>query len=141
MKRSPLARKRAKPRRTRPELFNVVGADLCTKRKARIEDRSYLAWVRTRPCVYVGARDVQRLWPCSGPTEPDHESMGRGKGTKADDDRSYPICHRHHMDRHGLCGPFKGWVRDQLRAWIAARIDEAQAKYEESFYGQSIPVA
>lgn len=55
----------------------------------RTENREYLDWVKSQPCV-VGHG-------CYGPTDPDHlKTVGSG-GT---DYSAIPMCRKHHTDRH-----------------------------------------
>lgn len=131
MKRSPLRRKtRLSPKRA------------AVRRSSRVLDEAYLAWVRLQPCsisrwidrneghVCPSTRFYGSSFTCSGPTDPDHKRQGVGAGKRASDRDAWPVCRRHHGDRHALTGVFKGWTREQMREFIDARIAEANAAYE-----------
>lgn len=51
----------------------------------------YLAYVRTLPCLYCGARSEAHHWAPMG-------IAGKGTATKHDDWASVPLCHEHHME-------------------------------------------
>lgn len=132
MKRSPLRRKtRLSPKRA------------TVRRSSRVLEEAYLAWVRLQPCAVRAflapawesekgfrAAIAAALLSCSGPTDPDHKRQGVGAGKRASDRDAWPVCRRHHDDRHALTGVFKGWTREQMREFIDARIAEANAAYE-----------
>lgn len=121
MKRSPLRRKSALARRSR-----IAQVRAKARRSSRVRDEAYLAWVRQQPCR-VGAAGVPG---CLGPIDPDHKRAGVGAGTKASDRDAWPVCRKHHDDRHAMRGPFTFMTKEQLRAFIDARIAEANAAYE-----------
>lgn len=142
MKRSPLRRKTplraiaerdTKPAKSRKRLPARRATE---RRSSRVLDDAYLAWVRLQPCavgflIGIAHRSLAfKLYPCSGPTDPDHKRQGVGAGKRASDRDAWPVCRRHHDDRHALAGVFKGWTRDQMRAFITVRIAEANAAYE-----------
>lgn len=130
MKRSPLRHKtRLSPKRP------------TVRRSSRVIDDAYLAWVRMQPCAARAAMEtpfnagflsssMALNARCFGPIGPDHKRQGVGAGKRASDRDAWPVCRRHHDDRHALAGVFKGWTRDQMRAFITVRIAEANAAYE-----------
>ena len=75
---------------------------------------------RRLPCC---ARD---LGPCWGRIEADHAGP-RPLGRKCSDDETIPLCSGHHRARTDLAGPFRGWGREQMRAWLDAQIEQTQA--------------
>lgn len=116
MKRSPLKRKtRLKPRRE------------TARRSTRIVDTDYLNFLRGSVCAV--AQKLLHGRDCAGVTEPDHERHGVGGGRRADDERAYPICSKHHGEIHALNGFAKGWRKEQLRAFRVEQIDLAHRAY------------
>jgi hypothetical protein len=82
------------------------------------EDARYLEWVRTLPCCR-----------CARPprSHPHHKTVP-GIARKAHDHDAMPLCPLCHHDFHALCGPFKGWTRDQLRLWQELHVGTTQAR-------------
>ena len=83
-----------------------------------------LDWIRAQPCCAPGNR---RAFPRFGRVCAHHSTYDRALSRKTSNDQTMPLCCRHHGDFHGLTGAFKGWVRDQLRAWQS----EQAARYQE----------
>lgn len=56
----------------------------------------------------------------------------RGIGQKADDKDAFPLCPRrcHVPGLHALAGPFKGWEKEQLRAWQDEQVALHRERYE-----------
>lgn len=80
MKRSPMPKKRATPRREGPPAPRI--------KPGRVEDPKHLARVRSLPCVVCGA---------APPNEAHHPREGQGMGQKAGDYQAIslcPACHR-----------------------------------------------
>lgn len=77
-------------------------------RRGRERDESHLAFIRTLRC---SACDREP------PSHAHHETSGRGMGQKADDWRAFALCLECHDDFHGGRCRFKGWDKDQRRAW------------------------
>ncbi len=69
--RTPIKRKRAKPRR------------------GRLRDPKYMAWISTLHCIVCGRCQMH-------PTEVAHVGV-RGIGQKCSDRETLPICERHHQ--------------------------------------------
>lgn len=84
------------------------------KRKPVGRDPKWLAWVRTFPCCKCGR---------PGPSEAHHTTFGRGKGQKAPDRESMPLCLRCHHGLHSVSGEFKGFNQEQLRAWQGEQVE------------------
>lgn len=104
-----LSRKtRLKPKRAKP-------------RRGRLVDDAYRAWVATLPCARCSRASSPR-WP----NHAHHNTFGRGKGQKTNDTQCLPLCHLHHGELHALNGAFKGWTRDELRAWQAEQVAYTQ---------------
>ena len=98
-----------------------------SRRSSRVMDPAYLAFLREDSCGV--ARSLGYDGDCSGPMDPEHERQGVGMGQKADDARAWSCCRKHHDERHALSGFFKGWLRPQLRTFIAGQIDISRARY------------
>lgn len=111
LKRSALARKtRLRQKRAKP------------RRSSRVRDPAHLEFVRRLPCCLCNR----------GPrSEPHHDTEKRGMGQKADDTRTIPMCHRHHMDAQSYAGPFKGWDKYRMRAWFEEQLARVMAAKEE----------
>ena len=70
---------------------------------------SHLAFVRSLPCANCGRPP---------PSEAHHSTAHRqGKGTKADDLDTFPLCTKCHRDFHDARGSFRSWGKDKRRAW------------------------
>lgn len=59
---------------------------------------------------------------CARPVEADHAGR-RALSRKCPDDETIPLCGQHHHDRGHFTGPFKGWTRAQMRAWLDRQIE------------------
>lgn len=68
-------------------------------------DHDYRDWIHRQPCV-VCSRLPE---PQTTRTEMHHHTRRRGKGQKADDKDSFPLCTYHHRCFHDACGCFKTW--------------------------------
>ena len=92
------------------------------------EDPTYLSWLRRQPCSAPGEPH-----PGGDPHHATHldNGGGVGMGMRGHDHRAIPLCRKHHMEIHSLGGPFRGWLRDHVRAWVDARIEESRARYEK----------
>ena len=109
-RKTPLKRKRSKPRRSE-----------------RQRDFVFLAWVHTQECRV--ARQAASAFDCDGPIEADHAGK-RPMGRKADDDTCIPLCRGHHVGRHAVRGMwFEGFTRAEMRQWL----DDAIAETREDF--------
>ena len=84
------------------------------------EDPDYLAWVRRQRCAVPG---------CESSSEAHHPRHDVGLGLRAHDHRAIPLCHQHHAELHGLCGYFKGWSREQVRAFCERESAATRARY------------
>ena len=106
--RKPMAR--GKPMRRRPTPRNPISP----------EDRARLDWLHTLPCCAPIPHNC-------GPIEVHHDTQDRARGKKTGHASGMPVCHAAHMDFHATAGPFKGWKRDDLRAWQTAMVTRYQA--------------
>jgi hypothetical protein len=70
------------------------------KKSGRIEDKPYLEWIRSLPCVITGTYPVEAAHISFA--EPKYGKLGRGKGTKEDDKWAIPMAHASHMRSHDL---------------------------------------
>lgn len=112
MKRSPLKRRRAKPRRSK-----------------RMRDVEHLLLVKQLPCcrpVVCRGGELRKQqtdeWErCEGPIEADHAGR-RPLGRKCSDDETIPLCRRHHRDRTDLRGVFAGFDAWCMRQWLDRQI-------------------
>jgi hypothetical protein len=86
----------------------------------RVHRREHLLAVKRLPCCAPGAPVG-----CEGVIEADHVGR-RGVGQKCDDRETIPLCTRHHAERHALAGPFRGFDRERMRAWLSAQLKETQ---------------
>lgn len=89
------------------------------RRSSRVRDGEWLLAVKRLPCCAPGAPRS-----CEGQVEADHAGT-RGLGQKCSDRQTIPLCSRHHRDRHGLTGPFRGWSAAYMRGWLDVKTDEA----------------
>jgi hypothetical protein len=113
------------------------------------ESPDYVAWVRQQPCA---------LQPCVAPSECHHSTSGstlgedeapsgkrlggrRGKGERAHDDQSFPLCARHHRQFHDHKGPFAGWSKAERRAWQDEQVRLHRDRYHAHLEKHPPPVA
>lgn len=84
-----------------------------------MKDLKRLAFIRTLPCAKCGKH---------GQSEAHHSTAhGRGKAQKASDAHAFPLCggpEGCHAAFHSLRGHFKGWVKEDLRLWQRAMVDQ-----------------
>lgn len=123
MKRSPLRRKtplvRRKPMR-RGRRRNSYA------RRERFVP--YMLFVRSLPCA-VWSSELD-LYSCEGSIQADHAGP-RPFGRKCSDHETIPLCEYHHRCRAGISGPFEGWGREGMRAWVAHIIVRVQLTWAE----------
>jgi hypothetical protein len=110
--------RRSKPMRQRSRKPRDRGA---------LDDPAYLTYLRAQPCRAPG------LPPHQGgdPHHARHQADGRGVGAglKSRDHRAISLCREHHADIHALAGPFKGWDKARVHAWVEVQIAEQRADY------------
>lgn len=139
MKRSPMLRRtplKAKTplARTSRLLTTKPLARVSTLRRTRLVSRikvrtaeqgadpEFKAFVQQQPCCACGALP---------PSHAHHETLGgRGKSQKAHDRRSLPFCFKDHDDFHLIRGRFKGWSREQRKAFQELEIERLQAIWD-----------
>jgi hypothetical protein len=92
------------------------------KPRGRARDTTYLLWVKTLRCSARGVPGHE----CAGVIEADHAGR-RPLGRKCDDDQAVPHCALAHRQRESFAGPFRGWTRERMRAYLDAAIEETQA--------------
>jgi hypothetical protein len=98
------------------------------RRSPQQKDEAYLAWIRTLPCCCP-----QGPAHAGGdPHHPRHELVGGsiGAGLKADDWRAVPLSREHHTCIDELSGPFKGWTKPQVHAWLDETAKVLRARYQ-----------
>jgi hypothetical protein len=83
------------------------------RRKGRVPDKQYLAWIHTQPCLCRGPG-------CRGRIHAHHSGL-RGLGQKADDRTALPLCSAHHQN-----GPDALHVLGK-RFWLRHKIDRDAA--------------
>lgn len=86
------------------------------------EDPDYLEWIRRQPCCVPG---------CGKAAEAHHPRHAVGLAQRAHDHRAIPLCPEHHgAGIHRLTsGFFKGWSREQVRAFC----DREGARFRERY--------
>jgi hypothetical protein len=88
-------------------------------RKQSPEDRRYLSWVRTLPCL-LGPEG------CLGRTHAHHAIHLSQGGTDRD---VVPLCVTHHGNWHGLHGAFRTFTKLDREQWSANAIAQTRARY------------
>ena len=119
MKQTPLKRRS----QLRPKRWGIK-----PRRPRRLDkpqsDPARLAWVREQVCT-LGAQG----YICGGRTEAAHEGRKPGLALKCPDAQTIPLCQTHHRQWTDHTGVFKGWTKEQRRAWAEERIAETTARY------------
>ena len=115
------------------------GHRLRARRPRRLDsedaDSARLGWVVLQPCLLLSHQPNHRCWNRNRlkngelRNEACHEGKTPGMSMRAPDDEAVPMCSKAHgwWTRHR--GFFKGWTREQRRAWMDDRIAETQARY------------
>jgi hypothetical protein len=93
-----------------------------TKYAKRERAFEFMLFVKRLPCCACAIAPDSK---CNGPVEADHAGR-RGIGQKASDFTCIPLCSKHHRERHGFCGAFKGWDQEKMRGWLEQRIGITQ---------------
>ncbi len=86
------------------------------RRPRRGDDKAYLAWLRTLPCVSCGR---------APPSEASHVTINlgiRGIGLKTPDRHAVPHCRSCHLSWDQRTGKFSGWTKERryarANAWV-----------------------
>lgn len=107
--------KRSYIRRTKP---------MPRRRKAAPPKGPYRLWLERQPCRHCNRETYGGV----------HHKNGAGWALRSDDDDGIPMCGtgttQCHGDFHGLCGGFRGWVKQQLRDWQDEAIRDLHALYD-----------
>ena len=99
------------------------------RRSGREIDPAFMAWVRRQPCsVRLDPPDPNRLTPCTGRLEADHQGARPG-GRKSNDWECVPMCKYHHEERTNHFGAFRDMKQAGLREWRARQITRTLAEY------------
>ncbi len=61
--------------------------------------------------------------PCSLELDIHHDTGRRGMGQKSSDERTFPLCHKHHMDFHAARGIFRDWDKVRRHAWQDRQVE------------------
>lgn len=103
-----------------------LGRSWIKRKRPRVRDDAdpkYRAWLRRQPCAVPGC--IARRCHAHH-----HSLMESGTSKKCADRFSFSLCVRHHVPGlHSLAGFFKGWTREQLKAWQ----DEMCARYRAAY--------
>lgn len=91
----------------------MAGENLLAVQLLFMPNPGHLDFIRTQPCC----RYVPFVQDCSGPTQAHHHTGGRGRGQKSEDERSMPLCSKHHREFHSATGAFGGWRKTERREW------------------------
>ncbi len=85
----------------------------------RIRDAKYLAWIRTRPCIFLACPD-------GPPSEAHHvKPKGGGKmGSKPNDRRSVPVCRKHHELAEANPDSYRTWFERSAIPTLSQIYDE-----------------
>lgn len=70
------------------------------KNSGRVEDKDYLAWIRTLPCAVTGVRPVDAAHISYADNR--YGKLGRAKGTKEDDRWAIPLSQNSHREQHSM---------------------------------------
>lgn len=109
------------------------------------EDRRYLEFVHTLPCV-AGTPTFQRgmalarglrPFPCGGRIEASHDrnpagQLPTGMGRKEPDSRIVAMCSEHHRQWEQHRGAFEPWSKEDRQRWMSAAIEDTRSLYEAS---------
>ena len=90
-----------------------------------MKDAKHLARVRQLPCLFEGSE-------CDGPMDAHHRT-GSGMALKSNDRSTMPLCRAHHMHRHQLSGPFKGWSKLKVKTWELEMVAQTLSRLEADF--------
>lgn len=85
------------------------------------KDPERLEWIRGLPCELRGNG-------CEGRIDPHHRT-GAGLALRAPDDNAFPLCRKHHRERHDLRGYFEGWEKARVKLWELERVEKYQDMY------------
>lgn len=80
-----------------------------------MRDRNRLAAIRKLPCVRCGAVPSQAAHSNFG-------EHGKGKGIKANDNYTIPLCHACHM----VFDQYRDMGREESRAWFAKMLEKTE---------------
>lgn len=59
-----------------------------------------------------------------------HHPTGAGLALKADDSKAFPLCTKHHRERHDHAGYFKAMTKADRKLWEADMVANYQALWE-----------
>jgi hypothetical protein len=128
MKRSPLKRK-AKLRQVQPlrRLHPMRQQTLVKRDRGDLDDPAYLDYIRAQMCRAPGLPTHKG----GDPHHARHDERGAGIGAnlKAHDHRAISLCREHHTDIDAFSGPFKGWDKQRMHAWVDEQIAKQRAAY------------
>ncbi|HMA26005.1 MAG TPA: hypothetical protein VKO62_00100 [Solirubrobacterales bacterium] len=77
---------------------------------------SHLDLIRSLPCATLRGDFPNVSTACSGATEAHHRKIP-GLAVKAPDSEAFPLCLKHHRERHSFTGSFKSWTKAMMRDW------------------------
>lgn len=120
MKRSPMPKKRATPRRKGPKAPRI--------KPGRAEDPAHLARVRSLPCIVCQRNGLDQTTP----TEAHHIRASVGMGQKAGDHEAVALCASHHRT-----GKVSIHLAPDLFKWMYGTERELLAKTLEALEEQA----
>jgi hypothetical protein len=90
-----------------------------------MKDQDYMRRVAKLPCCAPQIRIVSTDDECDhqGPVQAHHAGRRPGTSLKADDRTCIALCLKHHAHWHGATGVFRGWDKQERRAWSDAAIE------------------
>ena len=96
-----------------PEAFSRDPTD--KKKRPRVKDSTYLAWLHSLPCLVTGIRPVEAAHVRYG--DPRYGKRPTGMQEKADDRWAVPLCPAEHRRQHTM---------DERAYWQSVGIDPLQ---------------
>ena len=94
------------------------------RRKPAQAPDPYLDFLRHLPCMRCGRNTYGGV----------HHQQGAGMALKSDHRHGMPLCGPGttgcHGDLHGLCGSFKGWLKEERREWEQERVKDLNQLWE-----------
>lgn len=103
-----------------------------TKHSRRERHFGYMLFVKHRCCAVLYMKGVETLCTYDEDGNVEAAHVGPRVGPRASDLDTIPLCSLHHRidgwDTYS--GPFKGWTREQRRAWAEKEIAVVRACWE-----------
>jgi len=98
----------------------------------------YTAWLRNRPCAACRTRLMVEVHHATNgdtvapgdPRPPKSTGTRRGKGQKAHDYYTIPLCFWCHANFHSMRGEFAGWDKAKRNLWQLHEVGRHRLAYE-----------